>query len=333
MRQACLLPVSSKSEPGRVLLATSPAPASCRAVAGPHRHAAPRFERSCRSPAPPEPPRLPPGKPASLSAGRRTPGPQLPAGERAAGSGGACDLPPGGREQRRAGPRGPPAGCRLAGRTEGLYLNSGLDQIQAQRQSLAHEHVGVVALIERLLQLLQLPAGEVGAGAPPLAARALLVRVPRVCGHAQDAARLSPRPGRRAAATRFCPGGAAERTGLPRALSRWRAASEAAPERRPRCQSHGRPRATPSPDGVPCPLPPPPRPQRLPDSLKGWLSPPTPQAAGSSGVGLTTEAAAAAHEPLSRPSMENGTEAAAAAAAADCSWWPASSYTWWWPSG
>lgn len=83
------------------------------------------------------------------------------------------------------------------------------------------------------------------------------------------------------------------------------------------------------------PLPPaaPPRPPRLPDSLKGWLSPPTPQAAGSSGVGLTTEAAAAAaHEPLSRPSMEKGTEAAAAAAA-DCSWWPASSYTWWWPSG
>jgi hypothetical protein len=54
--------------------------------------------------------------------------------------------------------------------------------------------------------------------------------------------------------------------------------------------------------------------------LKGWLSPATPQAAGSSGVGLTTEAAAAAHEPLSRPSMEKGTEAAAAAAAADCSW-------------
>lgn len=50
--------------------------------------------------------------------------------------------------------------------------------------------------------------------------------------------------------------------------------------------------------------------------MKGWLSPPTPQAAGRSGVGLTTEAAAA-HEPLSRPSMEKGTEAAAAAAAAD----------------
>lgn len=55
----------------------------------------------------------------------------------------------------------------------------------------------------------------------------------------------------------------------------------------------------------------------LPASLKGWLSPLTPQPDGSSGAGLTTEAA---QEPLSNPSMEKGTEAAA-----DCSWWPASS--------
>lgn len=55
----------------------------------------------------------------------------------------------------------------------------------------------------------------------------------------------------------------------------------------------------------------------LPASLKGWLSPLTPQPEGMRGAGLTTEAA---QEPLSNPSMEKGTEAAA-----DCSWWPASS--------
>lgn len=55
----------------------------------------------------------------------------------------------------------------------------------------------------------------------------------------------------------------------------------------------------------------------LPASLKGWLSPLTPQPEGMSGAGLTTEAA---QEPLSNPSMEKGTEAAA-----DCSWCPASS--------
>ena len=86
--------------------------------------------------------------------------------------------------------RGRPSGRLLAvgsGRDAGLYLNAGLNEIQAQRQCLAHEHVRIVALVERFLQLLQLPAGEVGAGAPPLAPRALLVWVPRVCGRAQDA--------------------------------------------------------------------------------------------------------------------------------------------------
>lgn len=49
----------------------------------------------------------------------------------------------------------------------------------------------------------------------------------------------------------------------------------------------------------------------LPASLKGWLSPLTPQPEGMRGAGLTTEAA---QDPLSNPSMEKGTEAAA-----DCS--------------
>lgn len=84
----------------------------------------------------------------------------------------------------------------MPGGAAGLYLNSGLDQVQAQRQRLAHEHVGVVALVEGFLQLLQLPAGEVGARPPPLAAWTLLVWVAGVCGRAQDAAPLSRSPGR-----------------------------------------------------------------------------------------------------------------------------------------
>lgn len=61
-----------------------------------------------------------------------------------------------------------------------IYLNPGLDEVEAQSQSLPHEDVGVVALIERLLQLLQLPAREIGASSPPLAAGAIFVRVPGV---------------------------------------------------------------------------------------------------------------------------------------------------------
>lgn len=84
--------------------------------------------------------------------------PRPPAsGRRARGdSGGTCGLPPGGREQRRAGPRRPPAGWRLAGHG-GSLPELGTRPDQAQRQGLAHEHVGVVALVERLLQP---PAGR-----------------------------------------------------------------------------------------------------------------------------------------------------------------------------
>lgn len=138
-----------------------------RAAAGPSR-AAPTFQGSHHPVR--EAPRAP-----------EHPAPHLPASEHEAGSGRGMRLH---LEQKRAA-RG--------GTAAGLYLNAGLDQVQAQRQRLAHEHVGVVALVEGLLQLLQLPAGEVGARPPPLAARALLVCVAGVCGRAQDAAQ--PRPG------------------------------------------------------------------------------------------------------------------------------------------
>lgn len=49
------------------------------------------------------------------------------------------------------------------------YLNSRLDQIQSHGQRLAHEHIGIVTGLERLLQLLQLPSVEVGPGATTFA--------------------------------------------------------------------------------------------------------------------------------------------------------------------
>lgn len=62
-----------------------------------------------------------------------------------------------------------------------IYLNSGLYQVQSESQRLPHEDVGIVALVKRLLEFLQLPAGEICAGSPPLAAGTIFVWVPRVC--------------------------------------------------------------------------------------------------------------------------------------------------------
>lgn len=79
-------------------------------------------------------------------------------------------------------------GCMEAGRLARMglcacpcpYLHPGLHQVQPQRQGLPHEHVRVVALVESLLQLLQLPAGEIGARPSSLTTGAFLIRVHRV---------------------------------------------------------------------------------------------------------------------------------------------------------
>lgn len=63
----------------------------------------------------------------------------------------------------------------------GCYLNPGLHQVEPERERLPHEHIWIVALVERLLQLLQLPAGEVGPGPSPLTPGAVLIRVSRIC--------------------------------------------------------------------------------------------------------------------------------------------------------
>ena len=49
-------------------------------------------------------------------------------------------------------------------------LHSGLHQVELQGQRLAHEDVGVVRVLEGGLQLLQLPAREVGPRPAPLPA-------------------------------------------------------------------------------------------------------------------------------------------------------------------
>lgn len=63
----------------------------------------------------------------------------------------------------------------------GGYLYPGLHQVEPERQRLPHEHIWIVALVERLLQLLQLPAGEVGPGPSPFTPGAVLIRVSRIC--------------------------------------------------------------------------------------------------------------------------------------------------------
>lgn len=44
-------------------------------------------------------------------------------------------------------------------------LHSGFNEVQSEGQGLPHEHIGVVGALEGLLQLLELPAAVVGAGA------------------------------------------------------------------------------------------------------------------------------------------------------------------------
>lgn len=63
----------------------------------------------------------------------------------------------------------------------GGYLYSGLHQVEPERKRLPHEHIWIVALVERLLQLLQLPAGEVGPGPSPFTPWAVLIQVSRIC--------------------------------------------------------------------------------------------------------------------------------------------------------
>lgn len=61
------------------------------------------------------------------------------------------------------------------------YLDPGLHQVEPERQRLPHEHIGVVAVVERLLQLLQLPPREIGPGASPLTTRTVFLRLSGVC--------------------------------------------------------------------------------------------------------------------------------------------------------
>ena len=64
------------------------------------------------------------------------------------------------------------------------HLDAGFDEVEFEREGLAHEDVGVVRVLEGLLELLELPPREVGARAPPLRRRRVLVQVllARVCG-------------------------------------------------------------------------------------------------------------------------------------------------------
>ena len=57
------------------------------------------------------------------------------------------------------------------------YRDAALLQLEPQRERLPHEDVGVMAREEGPLQLLQLPAVEVGPAAPPLAAAVVVVAV------------------------------------------------------------------------------------------------------------------------------------------------------------
>lgn len=63
----------------------------------------------------------------------------------------------------------------------GLHLNPGLHQVQPERERLPHEHIRVVALVESLLQLLQLPAREVRPRPSPFAAGTVLIWVSGIC--------------------------------------------------------------------------------------------------------------------------------------------------------
>lgn len=56
---------------------------------------------------------------------------------------------------------------------ETFYLDSGLHKVQLHSQRLSHKHVGVVAVEEGALQLLQLPASEVRSRSASLAASAI----------------------------------------------------------------------------------------------------------------------------------------------------------------
>lgn len=60
---------------------------------------------------------------------------------------------------------------------EGLYLYSGLHQVQPQGQGFSHEDIRVVAFIEGFFQLLQLPSCKIRPGPPSLTPWAFLVRV------------------------------------------------------------------------------------------------------------------------------------------------------------
>ena len=63
-----------------------------------------------------------------------------------------------------------PTSCwSLKAQTKKSYLNSGLGQAQLEGERLSDEDVGVVTRQESPLQLLQLPATEVGSASPAFA--------------------------------------------------------------------------------------------------------------------------------------------------------------------
>lgn len=62
-----------------------------------------------------------------------------------------------------------------------LYLNPGLHEVEPERERLPHEHIWIVTLVESLLELLQLPAGEVGPRSSPFTTGTVFIRVPRIC--------------------------------------------------------------------------------------------------------------------------------------------------------
>lgn len=62
-----------------------------------------------------------------------------------------------------------------------LYLNPGLHEVKPERERLPHEHIRIVTLVESLLELLQLPPGEIRPRASPFTTGTVLIRVPRIC--------------------------------------------------------------------------------------------------------------------------------------------------------
>ena len=68
-----------------------------------------------------------------------------------------------------------PCGLRQAAVCSTTYGHAALGESQAHGQRLPHEDVGVVSRLEGSLQLLQLPAVEVGPRATPLRGRVLAV--------------------------------------------------------------------------------------------------------------------------------------------------------------